>query len=112
MELFPDDVHSRLQQMAKKDRKRKVFGASVHDYQLNPPLDVEVVEAFSPKQKQTVVATLMRTVQNPKSSAADVIKVSGVFIDIDRANLELLKFVRDSLTSITHSSPRTSPNQA
>lgn len=46
MKLRPDDVYNRLHQLAKKDRRRKVFGASVHDYQLNPPLDVEVVEAF------------------------------------------------------------------
>lgn len=49
----------------------------------------------SPEQKQTIVAALMRTVQNPKSSAADFIKVSSVIINIDRTNLELLKLARD-----------------
>lgn len=46
MELSPTDVRGRLQQLAKKDRKRKVFGASVHGYELNPMFDVEIVEAF------------------------------------------------------------------
>lgn len=46
MELSPQYVRDRLKELAKKDRKRKVFGASSHDYRLNPPIDVNVVESF------------------------------------------------------------------
>ena len=49
MELSANDVHGRLQELAQKDQKRKVFGASSHDYRLNPPLDVDVVESFETK---------------------------------------------------------------
>jgi len=55
MELVRNDVHSRLQQLAKKDRKRKVFGTSRHDYQLNPPLDAEEVESSGRTWKATWV---------------------------------------------------------
>ena len=54
MDLSPNDVHCRLQQLAKKDRKRKVFGASAHDYQLNPSLDAEVVASFEADHEITL----------------------------------------------------------
>lgn len=46
MELTPTVVHARLQELAKKDRRRKVFGAGSHNYRLNPPIDAEIVATF------------------------------------------------------------------
>ena len=46
MELHREQIVRRLQELARKDKKRKVFGSAAHDYQLNPPLDLRTVEAF------------------------------------------------------------------
>ena len=65
MELNQDDVQGRLQQLAKKDRKRKVFGTAAHDYQLTPPLDMETVGIYDndrvidvPQQRRPAQRTL------------------------------------------------------
>ena len=39
-------VIERLRNLDRKDKKRQVFGAMGHNYVLNPPLDVSVIEAF------------------------------------------------------------------
>src|SRR5690348_6488288 len=36
----------RLADLDRRDPRRKVFGAGAHQYKLNPPLPVSVVEAF------------------------------------------------------------------
>src|SRR3954471_3790250 len=44
--LDRDDVLRRLADLDRRDRRRRVFGASAHDYKLDPPLPVAVIEAF------------------------------------------------------------------
>ena len=39
-------VLQRLTELDRRDSRRKVFGANGHDYKLNPPLPVSVIEAF------------------------------------------------------------------
>ena len=39
-------VLQRLAELDRKDRRRRVFGAASHQYKLNPPLPVSVIEAF------------------------------------------------------------------
>jgi hypothetical protein len=46
MELTQESVERRLQELAKQDKSLKVFGAGMHEYQLNPPLELQVVESF------------------------------------------------------------------
>lgn len=35
-----------LSDLARKDRRRSVFGSAAHDYKLNPPIPVSTIEAF------------------------------------------------------------------
>src|SRR3954471_13202596 len=44
--LDRDDVLRRLADLDRRDQRRRVFGASSHDYKLDPPLPVAVIEAF------------------------------------------------------------------
>jgi SMI1 / KNR4 family (SUKH-1) len=39
-------VHQRLAGLDRRDWRRRTFGASSHEYRLNPPLPVSVIEAF------------------------------------------------------------------
>jgi hypothetical protein len=47
-------VLQRLADLDLKDRRRQVFGASFHEYKLNPPLPVSVVEAFEERHGGTL----------------------------------------------------------
>jgi hypothetical protein len=44
--LDKDTVLRRLAELDRRDPRRKVFGSGSHDYKLNPPLPVTVIEAF------------------------------------------------------------------
>ena len=46
MALDRNELLERLRGLARSDRQRRVFGSASHDYQLNPPLAVAVLEAF------------------------------------------------------------------
>src|SRR4051794_40138647 len=46
MALEPRMVLELLSELDRRDPKRKVFGASAHQYKLNPRLAVSIVEAF------------------------------------------------------------------
>jgi hypothetical protein len=39
-------VLQRLAELDRRDRNRRVFGAASHEYKLDPPLPVPVIEAF------------------------------------------------------------------
>jgi hypothetical protein len=47
-------VLQRLADLDRRDPRRKVFGAGVHQYRLNPPLPVSVVEAFETRHGVTL----------------------------------------------------------
>lgn len=44
--MDPDSIRSRIQALARKDKRRNVFGAGAHDYKLNEPLDAKEIESF------------------------------------------------------------------
>jgi hypothetical protein len=44
-------VLQRLAELDRKDRRRRVFGANGHDYKLNPPLPISVIEAFEERHR-------------------------------------------------------------
>jgi hypothetical protein len=44
-------VLERVAILARRDQKRRVFGAIGHDYKLNPPLPVSVIEAFEKRHR-------------------------------------------------------------
>lgn len=39
-----------LDRLDRRDPRRKVFGAGTHQYKVNPPLSVSVIEAFENQQ--------------------------------------------------------------
>jgi hypothetical protein len=41
----------RLADLDRRDPRRKVFGANVHDYKLNPPVPISVIELFEHKHE-------------------------------------------------------------
>src|SRR4051794_17271566 len=44
-------VLRRLADLDRRDRRRRVFGASLHEYRLNPPLSGTVIEAFEVRHR-------------------------------------------------------------
>ena len=44
-------ILQRLAELDRKDRRRRVFGANGHDYKLNPPLPISVIEAFEERHR-------------------------------------------------------------
>jgi hypothetical protein len=51
MKLSREIIRQRLQELAKRDRQRRVFGSASHDDALTPPRDVAEIEAFESKHK-------------------------------------------------------------
>jgi hypothetical protein len=47
-------VLERLADLDRRDRRRRVFGASFHQYKLNPPLPVAMIEAFEKRYGVTL----------------------------------------------------------
>jgi len=52
--LDKSTIVQRLVDLDRRDRRRRVFGAASHQYKLNPPLPVSVVEAFEERHGLTL----------------------------------------------------------
>ncbi len=50
------NVLQRLAELDRQDRQRRVFGASSHQYRMNPPLPVSVIEVFEERHGVTLPA--------------------------------------------------------